>query len=290
MIRPRRSLLFSPGANARALEKAKGLPADGLIFDLEDSVGEEEKSASRERVAAALRDEGYGRRERLVRINGPGSVDMAGDLAAIVPAGPDGILVPKITGTKDLQDARAGIANAGGAADIALWLMIETPRAILEIAEIARKAADPAVNCAGFVLGTNDIARETRAKLVPGRAPMLSWISQCVLAARAYGLSVIDSVFNDIRNDDGLRAECEQGALMGMDGKTVIHPGQIAIVNEVFAPSQGEIEEARRIVAAFEEPENRNKGVISLDGRMVEQLHAEMARRTLAIADAITSG
>ncbi len=286
-VRPRRSLLFSPAANARALEKAKTLPADGFIFDLEDSAAEGEKDAARQRIVAALADAGYGRRERIVRVNGLDTQWGVEDLRAAVQAGADGIVVPKITSAGDILAAARLIADAGGAGRTQLWTMIETARALLDISEIARAAAQPECNFAGFILGTNDIARETRVAMVPGRGPMLAWLSQCVLAARAYGITIIDSVYNDFRNLDGLRAECGQGLQMGMEGKTVIHPAQIDVANAVFAPSPEAVASAEAIVRAFALPENKGKGVISMDGRMVELLHAEMAQRTLDMARAI---
>lgn len=286
-VLPRRSLLFSPAANPRALEKAKALPADGYIFDLEDSAAEGEKAAARERIAAALRDAGYGRKERIVRINGLDTAWGRDDLRAAVQAGADGIVVPKITSAGDVLAAARLIADAGGAGRTQLWTMIETARALLDIGEIARAGAQPECNFAGFILGANDIARETRVAMMPGRAPMLAWLGQCVLAARAFGLTILDSVYNDFRNQEGLRAECEQGRQMGMDGKTLIHPAQIDVANAVFAPSAEAVADAERIVAAFALPENRSKGVISMDGRMVELLHVDMARRTLDLARAI---
>lgn len=286
-IRPRRSLLFSPASNPRALEKAKTLGGDALIFDLEDSAAAEEKADARMRAVAAVQDDGYGTREKLVRINGLDTPWGPEDLRAATAAGANGILVPKIMSAGDIAAASSLITEAGGEGHTALWVMIETARALLDIGEIARAAAQPGSGFAGFILGTNDIARETRVAMVPGRGPMLPWISQCVLAARAYGHVVIDSVYNDFRNLDGLREECEQGLQLGMDGKTVIHPAQIDVVNDVFAPSAEQISAAQRIVDAFELPENSGKAVISIDGRMVELLHAEMAARTLALAKAI---
>ena len=287
IVRPRRSLLFSPAANPRALEKAKTLASDALIFDLEDSAAAEEKPAARARIVAALADKGYGRRERIVRINGLDTPWGEEDLRAAVAGGADGVLAPKIASAGDVVAAARLIAEAGGGETTRLWTMIETARALLDIGDIARTAAQPECRFGGFILGTNDIARETGAAMAPGRWPMLSWLSQCVLAARAHGLAIIDSVYNDFRDLDGLRAECEQGVRMGMDGKTVIHPAQIDIVNAAFAPSAESIAEAEKIVAAFALPENRDKAVISLDGRMVESLHAGMAERTLAMARAI---
>ena len=284
--RPRRSLLFSPAANSRALEKAKSLHPDVLIFDLEDSALPEDKPACRDRAVAAVRDPGYGSRERLVRVNALDTPWGADDLRAAASAGADGVVVPKIECAADITAAARIIAGTGDGRTN-LWVMIETARALLEIGEIARTAAQPECSFAGFILGTNDIARETRAAMVRGRGPMLSWISQCVLAARAWGHVVIDSVYNDFRDLDGLQAECEQGVQLGMDGKTVIHPAQIDVVNRVYAPSDEELQRAQHIASAFELPENQGKAVISIDGQMVERLHLEMALRTLQIAGAI---
>ncbi len=286
-LRPRRSLLYMPGINARAHEKARTLPADGLIFDLEDSVAPEEKANARARITETVNAGGFGEREIAARINGLESPFWRDDLAALAKLPLDAIVAPKIRGAQDIATLAVAMAEAGFSPRTRLWAMIETPRAVLDIADIAASAEDASCPLALFILGTNDIARETHARMVKGRAPMLSWISQCVLAARAYGLSILDSVYNDIKDLDGLRAECEQGRDLGMDGKTVIHPAQIAVANEVFAPPAAEVEEARKIAAAFALPENAAKGVINLDGRMVERLHLEMAQRTLAIADAI---
>lgn len=284
---PRRSLLYMPGVNARAHEKARGLPADGLIFDLEDSVAPGEKANARARIAETVRAGGFGNREIAVRINGLESPFWRDDLAAIAALPLDAIVAPKVASPQDIATLGAAMREAGLSSQTQLWAMIETPRAVLHVADIAQAGAQPDSPLALFILGTNDIARETRARMVRGRAPMLSWISQCVLAARAYGLSILDSVYNDIKDLEGLRAECEQGRDLGMDGKTLIHPAQIDIANEVFAPPADEVEDARRIVTAFALPENANRGVINLDGRMVERLHLEMAQRTLAIMAAI---
>lgn len=288
-IRPRRSLLYMPGVNARAHEKARTLPADGLIFDLEDSVAPEEKANARVRIAETLTAGGFGEREIAVRINGLTSPYWQDDIAALAKLPLDAIVAPKITGARDIETLGAAMRKAGLSPRTRLWAMIETPRAVLDIAKIAATAEDASCPLTLFILGTNDIARETHARMVKGRAPMLSWISQCVLAARAYGLSILDSVYNDIKDIEGLRAECEQGRDLGMDGKTVVHPAQIPVANEVFAPPADEVEDARKIAAAFALPENAAKGVINLDGRMVERLHLEMAQRTLAIADAIVA-
>lgn len=285
--RPRRSLLYMPGINARAHEKARSLPVDGVIFDLEDSVAPEEKANARAQISETVTAGGFGSSELAVRINGLDSPFWRDDLKAIAGLPLGAIVVPKISDAADIAKLAAAMRASGCSPDTQLWAMIETPRAVLDIAAIAGCASDPACPLSLFILGTNDIARETHARMVKGRAPMLSWISQCVLAARAYGLSILDSVYNDIKDIDGLRAECEQGRDLGMDGKSLIHPAQIPVANEVFAPPPAEIEEARKIVAAFDLPENAAKGVISLDGRMVERLHLEMAQRTLSIVASI---
>ena len=288
-IRPRRSLLYMPGINARAHEKARTLPADGLIFDLEDSVAPEEKQNARARINDTVKAAGFGAREIAVRINGLDSPFWRDDLASLAKLPLDAIVLPKVSVATDIAKVSAAMREAGVASSTRLWVMIETPRAVIDIASIAACAADGSSPLSLFILGTNDIARETHAKMIKGRAPMLSWISQCVLAARAYGLSILDSVYNDIRDIDGFRAECEQGRDLGMDGKTVIHPAQIGPANEIFAPPAQEIEDSQKIVAAFELPETAAKGVINLEGRMVERLHLEMARRILSISAAISS-
>ncbi len=285
-FRPRRSVLYMPGANARALEKAKTLAADALIFDLEDSVAPDAKDAAREQVAAALRGRGYGKREIVIRVNGLGAQWGAADLKMAAQAGADGVLLPKVETPHDLAAARLVLGAAGAPRGLALWAMMETPLAMLNAGAIA--AASGANHpLAALVMGTNDLAKETRASLADGRIGMLGWLSACVAAGRAHGLDVIDGVYNAIGDEAGLRAELEQGRLLGMDGKTLIHPSQIDPCNEAFSPAADEVEQARKIIAAFDLPENAGKGVLSLDGRMIERLHAEMARRTVAIAEAI---
>ncbi|MEJ8570185.1 CoA ester lyase [Microbaculum marinum] len=284
-IRPRRSVLYMPGSNARALEKARTLPADALILDLEDAVAPDVKAEARDQVAAAVAAGGYGGRELVIRINALDTEWGHADLAAAIDAGPNAILVPKASRAADLEAVSRRVEEAGRT--IALWAMVETPLALLNIREIAGCAAHSHAPLACFVMGTNDLAKETRARFVPGRAPMLPWLVTSVLAARAHGLDIIDGVYNDFRDEEGFRAECIEARDLGMDGKTLIHPAQVAAANEVFAPADAEVEQARRIIAAFEQPENRGKGAISLDGRMVELLHAEMAKRTVALAEAI---
>ena len=281
--RPRRSLLYVPGANARAIEKARTLACDGIIFDLEDSVAPGEKEAARARVAAAIAGGGYGRREIVVRVNALESPWGRADLAAIVPEAPDAILLPKVDAPDDLRDAAAHMEALGAAPDLRLWAMIETPRGILAADGIAR--ATPRL--AGFVMGTNDLAKELHAAHVPGREPLLTSLSLVVLAARAHGLVALDSVYADIRDAAGFEAECRQGAAFGFDGKTLIHPSQIAIANRLFAPAPEAVARARRVLEAWRKAEAEGRGVAMLDGRMIEHLHVEEAERLLALAAAI---
>jgi citrate lyase subunit beta/citryl-CoA lyase len=287
MIRPRRSVLYMPGSNARALEKARDIAADALILDLEDAVAPEAKAMARDQVCAVVKAGGYGRRELVIRTNGLDTPWFAEDLAAAAEAGPDAILVPKISSPEMVLEIGARLHGLWAAAEIRLWAMIETPQAIIDVAAIARAARDPASRLACFVMGTNDLAKETRARLVPGRAPMLSWMTSAILAARAHGVDILDGVYNDFRDEAGFLAECEQARDLGYDGKTLIHPGQVAVANTVFAPDADELARARAVIAAFELPENAGKGAIQLDGRMVERMHAEMARRVVALGEAI---
>ena len=286
-FRPRRSALYMPGSNARALEKAKSLAADCLLFDLEDAVAPDAKAEARGLVCQAVGAGGYGKREVVIRINPLDSEWGAGDLAAAAGTGADAILIPKVEKSADLAAVREGLARANAPRDLALWAMMETPLAVLDAQEIAAAAAAQAYSLEVFVMGTNDLAKETRAELGGDRQPMLAWLSISVAAARAYGLDIIDGVFNDFRDEEGLVAECRQGRALGMDGKTLIHPGQIGPCNAVFSPPDEDVDWARKVIAAFDEPDNRSKGAISVEGRMVELLHADMARRTIAIAEAI---
>ena len=285
-IRPRRSVLYMPGSNARAMEKARQLPADAIILDLEDAVAPDAKAKAREMIVATLKAGGFGHREVLVRINGLDTGWWLDDLA-VAAAGPDAILVPKISTPEQLRDLGKHLVGVAKEAKVRVWAMMETPLAMLNARDIAAAALDPATRLAGFVMGTNDLAKDTRARIVPGRAPMLPWLMTCVAAARAYGLDILDGVYNDLGNAEGFAAECRQASDLGFDGKTLIHPQQIAPCNDAFSPSAEEVAWARKIIAAFDLPENKGKGVIQVDGRMVEILHADMARRTVAIADAI---
>ncbi len=286
--RPRRSVLYMPGSNAKALAKAATLPADAVILDLEDSVSPDAKVAARAQVAEAAKGN-FGGKEVVIRVNGPHTPWGADDLAAAAAAGPDAILLPKIDGPGDIMLAARTVRNSGAPDRTRIWAMMETPNAILNAGSIAAVAGDSAARLAVLVMGLNDLAKETRARLTPGRPAMTAWLANCIVAARAHGVEIVDGVYNDIKDLDGFRAECVQGRDMGLDGKTLIHPGQIDICNEVYAPSPAEVESARAIVEAFALPENAGKGVIQLNGRMVELLHADMARRTLAIAEAIAA-
>jgi citrate lyase subunit beta/citryl-CoA lyase len=285
-VRPRRSVLYMPGSNPRALEKARELPADVLILDLEDAVAPEAKLQARGAVVKAIQN-GFGDREVLVRINGLDTRWWVEDIDAVASARPDAVLVPKVSSPRQLQDLAARLVDMGTDPHVRVWAMMETPLAMLNVRDIAAAALDSETRLAGFVMGTNDLAKDTRARLVSGRAPMLPWLMNCLAAARAYGLDILDGVYNDIGDAEGFAAECRQARDLGFDGKTLIHPRQIEPCNEAFSPNPEEVDAARKIMAAFDLPENENKGVLQIDGRMVERLHAEMARRTVAIADAI---
>jgi citrate lyase subunit beta/citryl-CoA lyase len=285
-VRPRRSVLYMPGSNLRALEKARELPADGLILDLEDAVAPEAKATARENIVKAL-ETGFGDREVLVRINGLDTRWWVDDIDAAAAAEPDAILVPKVSSPKQLQDLAARLVDMGTHPSVRVWAMMETPLAVLNVGEIAHAALDSETRLAGFVMGTNDLAKDTRARLVAGRAPMLPWLMTCLAAARAYGLSILDGVYNDLGDAEGFAAECKQAHDLGFDGKTLIHPRQIESCNDAFSPTADEVAQARKTIAAFDLPENKDKGVVQVDGRMVERLHAEMARQTVAIAEAI---
>jgi len=286
-IRPRRSVLYMPGSNARALDKAKTLPVDGVILDLEDSVAPDAKEAARQQVVDAVKAGGFGTREVFIRVNGVDTPWHADDLSAAAHAAPDVILVPKVSSSDTLELIGRRMLDMGTNHKTRVWAMIETPLAIFNILEIAAAARDSETRLAGFVMGTNDLAKDTRARLVPGRTPMLAWLSMCVAAARIHGIDILDGVYNDIGNSDGFAKECAQGVDLGFDGKTLIHPSQIEPCNTAFSPSPADVEQARKMIAACDLPENKGKGVISIDGRMVERLHADMARRTVAIAEAI---
>lgn len=276
-----------PGSNERVLEKAKSLPADAIIFDLEDAVAPEKKTDARELVRRAVSGGGYSHRELVIRINGLDTEWGLGDLSAAIAASPDAILVPKVSEPGDIVRISERLDAEGVPQKTRLWIMMETPLAILNAAAIAEVAQDPRSRLSCMVMGTNDLAKDTKAALTADRAPMMPWLMTCVAAARAYNLSIIDGVYNDFADLDGLAIECRQGAQMGMDGKTLIHPKQIAPCNEAFSPKQDDVATARRVIEAFDLPENSDKGAIQIDGKMVERLHCEMAKQLVAVADAI---
>jgi citrate lyase subunit beta / citryl-CoA lyase len=286
-IRPRRSVLYMPGSNARAIEKARTLPADAVILDLEDSVAPDAKAAARQQVMDAVTAGSLGACEVIVRINGLDTQWWLDDLNAVAKARPDAVLVPKVSSPDHLEDVAERLVDISADQKIRVWAMMETPLAMLNARDIAAAARDVETRLAAFVMGTNDLAKETRAKITPGRAAMLPWLMNCVAAARAFGLDIIDGVYNELADADGFARECSEAREMGFDGKTLIHPNQIAPCNAAFSPSAEAVAQAQKIIAAFDLPENRDKGVVQLEGRMVERLHAEMARRTVAISQAI---
>jgi citrate lyase subunit beta/citryl-CoA lyase len=272
-----------PAANTRALEKARTLAADALIFDLEDAVAPDAKEAARANACAAAASGGYGKREIVIRANALSTQWGKDDLKAIAKSGAHGALLPKVDGAADIAAALAVLDQAGAPQSLMLWCMIETPRGILRLEEIA--AASERVGC--FVMGTNDLVKDLRAQFTPDQIAVLTSLSQTVLVARAYGKVVLDGVYNDIANTEGFRAQCRQALAMGFDGKTLVHPSQIDPCNEIFAPSPQEVERARKIIDGFERARADGKGVVTVDGRMVEALHVELAKRTLAVHEAI---
>ncbi len=282
-IIPRRSVLYMPGANDKALEKAKGLPADAIILDTEDSVAPDMKAEAREKVAAAATSGEYGSREITIRVNSLDTEWCEDDLRSAARAAPAGIVVPKVDSAADVATIERILEAAGVADHTRIWAMLETPTAIENSLEIATSSERLAV----LVMGTNDLAKELRAGLVPGRHPLLWGLARCVNAARVAGMTILDGVYNDVKNPAGFAAECSQGAEMGFDGKTLIHPTQIEPANAAFAPSASEIEYSRRVIEAFEAGLAEGRGVVTVDGKMIENLHVDNARRALAIAEAI---
>ncbi|MDO6728540.1 CoA ester lyase [Marinovum sp. 2_MG-2023] len=276
--RPYRSVLYIPGSKDRALAKARTLAVDAIIFDLEDAVAVEEKVNARATLAAALGQGGYGQRMKIVRINGLDTEWGADDARAVADMAPDAVLLPKVNSAADL-DALADITG-----DLPIWAMMESPLGMLNAAEIA---AHPKL--AGFVMGTNDLAKDLQCRFRADRLPMMTSLGLCLLAAKAHGVVIVDGVYNAFKDDAGLRAECEQGRDMGMDGKTLIHPAQVDIANAAFAPSEAEVDLAGRQIAAFEEAEAKGQGVAVVDGRIVENLHVATARETLAKAEMIAA-
>jgi len=282
-IRPRRSALYLPGSNLRALDKARALPADVLVFDLEDAVAPGAKEAARASVLSSLAAGGFGRRERVLRVNGAGTAWAGGDLAAAARSGADAVLLPKVECAAAVRDALRALEAAGAPEGLALWCMIETPRGVLAAAEIA--GASPRLAC--LVMGTSDLVKDLGARHTPGRAEVLASLGLVLLAARAHGLAALDGVHLDLDDAAGFEAACRQGRDLGFDGKTLIHPRTLEAANRIFAPDKAELAEARRIVAAHAEAEAAGQGVVVVDGRLVERLHVEAARRRLALAAAI---
>jgi citrate lyase subunit beta/citryl-CoA lyase len=285
-VRPRRSVLFMPASNARALDKARALPADAVVFDLEDAVAPGAKDQAREQAVAAVRAGGYGRREVVVRVNGPGTPWGLADLAAVAGAGADAVLLPKVESPAMVHEALGLLAVREAAPTLAVWCMLETPRGILGAAAIA--AASPRVGA--LVMGTSDLTVDLHARHTRDRLPLLTSLGLCVLAARAAGVAALDGVHLDLDDDEGFAAACRQAADLGFDGKTLIHPKTIARANEIFAPAAADVARARRVIAAHGEAVARGQGVVVLDGRLVENLHVEEAHRVVALADAIAAG
>lgn len=280
-LRPRRSVLYMPAANTRALDKARTLPADALIFDLEDAVAPDAKVEARANAVAAALSGTYGRREITIRCNALATPWGADDLDAIATSSAAAVVVPKIESVDEIDAVAARLERAGAPRSMTIWAMIETPRAIIDIDHLA---AHPQVSV--LVMGTNDLLRELRAQAVPGRHPLLPALGRAILAARAAGVVILDGVYNDVRDLEGFRSECVQAAEMGFDGKTLIHPDQVAVANEVWAPDADAIAYAQRVIEAFE---STPSGVITVDGRMIENLHVDNARRVLATAEAIAT-
>ena len=284
-VRPRRSVLYMPGANARALDKARGLPADGLILDLEDAVAPDAKDVARAQIMQALKEGGYGWREIIVRMNALDTPWGLADLRAIATSGADAILVPKVETARQLHEVEALLDDAGAPKTLSIWTMMETPKAVLNAAEIA--GATPRLST--IVMGTSDLTKDLHARHTAMRLPMITALGLSMLAARAHGLTILDGVYLDLQDTDGFRAACVQGLELGFDGKTLIHPSQVEPCNEVFAPSPAEVDLARRIIVAFREAEAAGKGVVVVDGKLVENLHVVGAERTVALADSIAA-
>lgn len=281
--RPRRTVLYMPGSNPRALEKAKGLPADGLILDLEDAVAPDAKDEARTLVVDAVKGGGYGKRELIIRTNALETDWGKEDVKAAATSGAHAILLPKVESKKQVKKCEDIMKDAGAPKDMAIWCMMETPKGILNAEEIA--GADKRVAC--LVMGTSDLAKDLHAAHTKERLPMLTSLGLCMLAARANGCAILDGVHLDLQDDEGHAWSCRQGAELGFDGKTIIHPKQLAAANEAYAPSDDELAWSEKIIAAHAEAEKEGKGVVVVDGRLVENLHVENARRLVAMAAAI---
>ena len=281
--RPRRSVLYMPGANARALEKARTLPADSLILDLEDAVAPDMKETARDQVTRAVEAGGYGKREVMIRTNGLNTPWGYDDLVAAAKVGPDAVLLPKVESAETVRQAESVLQSHGAAPDMAIWCMMETPRAMLHAEEIA----DASPRLGGLVMGTSDLAKDLQAQHTAMRLPLITALGLCLLAARAARLVILDGVFLDLNDYDGFIDSCRQGAELGFDGKTLIHPKQLEAANEVFAPSKEELRLSRRIIDAYGEAEAQGKGVVVVDGKLIEKLHVDHAKRVVALAEAI---
>lgn len=288
-FRPRRSVLYVPATNAKAMAKIGSLACDAVVLDLEDSVGPAEKASARDSLSSFFAEKSWGKREIVIRVNGLTSEWGADDLTLAASLAPDAILLPKVDKPRDILEANDVLDEADVPASTALWAMIETPRAMLNIGAIAELGRDRASRLSCFVAGTNDLVKETGTRDTPDRRYLMPWLMQMVLAARAGGIDMLDGVFNDFRNLDGFTSQCEDAAAMGFDGKTLIHPSQIEPANAAFSPPPEAVAEARAIVAAFALPENAGKGVIQIDGRMVERLHLDQAERLLAKVATVTT-
>lgn len=278
--RPRRSMLYMPGANTRALDKGRSIPADAIILDLEDAVSPDAKDQARQNVVDATNEGGYGKRELLLRTNGLSTPWGYNDIVAAAKAKVDAVLIPKVDSADMVLQVQAILEANGAPDDLKIWCMIETPRGVLNADEIA--GSTPRLG--GFVMGTNDLAKELHCAHTPLRLPMLTALSQCLLAARANGIAILDGVYMDLNDADGFRESCQQGKEFGFDGKTLIHPKQVEPCNEVFAPSDEEIEHAKRVIAAFDEALAQGKGVATLDGKLIENLHVAMAHELVKSA------
>jgi citrate lyase subunit beta/citryl-CoA lyase len=283
--RPRRSVLYMPGVNARALEKSRSLPADAVIFDLEDAVAPDAKLMARKQIIEAVAAGGYGKREVLIRTNGLNTPWGYDDLVAVAKAGADAVLLPKVESAEMVRQAETVLESHGAPSDLAIWCMMETPRGMLHAEEIAE--ASPRLG--GLVMGTSDLAKDLQAQHTAMRLPLITALGLCLLAARAARIAILDGVFLDLNDDEGFVDSCRQGAELGFDGKTLIHPKQLAGANEVFAPSDEELRLSRRIIDAYAEAEAAGKGVVLVDGKLIEKLHVDHAKRVVALAEAITA-
>ena len=283
--RPRRSVLYMPGVNARALEKSRSLPADAVIFDLEDAVAPDAKLMARKQIIEAVAVGGYGKREVLIRTNGLNTPWGYDDLVAVAKAGADAVLLPKVESAEMVRQAETVLESHGAPSDLAIWCMMETPRGMLHAEEIA----DASPRLGGLVMGTSDLAKDLQAQHTAMRLPLITALGLCLLAARAARIAILDGVFLDLNDDEGFVDSCRQGAELGFDGKTLIHPKQLAGANEVFAPSDEELRLSRRIIDAYAEAEAAGKGVVLVDGKLIEKLHVDHAKRVVALAEAITA-